>query len=1184
VSQIGEATAFFQDMANEISKPTTSGYAALLRNRGFQGFLWTQFLGAFNDNVYKMIVSVGAVELAANQVLGARYLALAGAVFVVPFLLFAGYAGQIADRFSKTRVLQATKALEIGIMLAGMAALHARSVNLLLGVLFLLAVQANMFSPAKYGILPELLSEAQISRGNGLLEFSTFAAIILGTSGGTFLFARWKDEPLLMGAMLLGVALVGSAASIFITSVPAANTSARFRWNPFHEVWLGMKRMAAHRPLWLTVAGISYFWFIGALFQLTVILLGKETLHLPEMQTGLLITTLAVGIGVGSLAAGWLSGNHIEVGLVPCGAVALGASALLLAGAHSFGAAALWLAAAGFAGGLYIVPLNAFLQENAAPGEKGRLQAANSFSNAIGIVLAAGLLYLLHDIFHKSPSWIVGAVGLMSLATTAFIAWTVPAPAMRFLIWAASRVLFRVRIVGAENIPNNGSALIVSNHVSYADAVLIGSITPRLIRFLMWEPIYQNRWVNPICRLFQAIPLPKHSPKESLRALCTAQAELEAGQLVCIFPEGELAGTPYVQTFQRGVELIARGLADVPLIPVYLDGLWGHPLSRASDSAIGGLRRWFRHDVTVCIGEPITGSVRAEDLQQRVIELGSQAAEYRKGRKSTLRYHIIRSARKHWSAAAMADSSGRRLTFGQTFTGALLLGRWIARNCGDSRCVGILLPASVGGAIANLGVTLAGKAAVNLNFTAGPESMQHAITQCEIETVISSRVFLEKANLREPRGVVYVEDLFSRFTWFEKAIAAAEARWRPIRALAGKTAPDDLAAIIFSSGSTGTPKGVMLSHWNVLSNVNATAQVYQVDSTDCMLGVLPLFHSFGYSYTFWFPLLRGFRTVFHANPMDAKTIGELAADHHATLLLSTPTFCMNYLNRCAKDQFHALRYLLVGAEKLRPALVNAFQEKFGITPLEGYGCTEMAPAVAVNGSPTADGVYRSGSVGRPLPNVATRIVDPDTFRPLPAGDTGLLLVKSPSQMLGYLNEPQRAAEACRDGFYVTGDIGRLDADGFLYIVDRLSRFSKIAGEMVPHLKVEEALSTLLGSGRCVVTAIPDERRGERLAVLYTGEESTPSQMIEHLEAWGLPALWIPKKNQFHCVDQIPVLGTGKVDLVSARAIAMKYNKQDQPRLGLCGADSQSAASALLPTPVDHLSPQSRTAAAACDPA
>src|SRR3984893_13972249 len=236
------------------NEPT--GYAALLADGGFQSFLWTQFLAAFNDNVYKMIVSVGAVELAANQLLGSRYLAIAGAVFVLPFLLFAGYAGQLADRFSKTRVLQITKAFEIVIMGVGMAALYMRSVEMLLAVLFLLAMQANFFSPAKYGILPEMLSEAQLTRANGLLELSTFAAIVLGTSVGSFLFARWKGEPQVMGGMLLAIAAVGSLTSIFIRKVPASGSRLPMQWNPFGEVWDGVKRMHRDRPLWLTVAGI----------------------------------------------------------------------------------------------------------------------------------------------------------------------------------------------------------------------------------------------------------------------------------------------------------------------------------------------------------------------------------------------------------------------------------------------------------------------------------------------------------------------------------------------------------------------------------------------------------------------------------------------------------------------------------------------------------------------------------------------------------------------------------------------------------------------------------------------------------------------------------------------------------------------------------------------------------------
>src|SRR5579871_1470930 len=312
-------------MASSTDRGTkTGGYASLLRHGGFQAFLWTQFLGAFNDNVYKMIVSVGAIELAGDGVLGARYLALAGAVFVLPFLLFAGDAGQIADRFSKTRVLQITKAFEIVIMCAGMAALYAGSINMLLVVLFLLAMQANMFSPAKYGILPEMLSDAQISRANGLLEFTTFAAIILGASGGTFLFARWNDQPLVMGGVLLAIAIGGSLASIFISHVPPSGSHAKFRRNPLREVGEGIASIKGDRPLGLTVAGISWFWFIGALFQLTIILLGSESLHLSERYTGLLVTALAFGIGVGSIGAGWLSGDRIEIGLVPCGAAMLG--------------------------------------------------------------------------------------------------------------------------------------------------------------------------------------------------------------------------------------------------------------------------------------------------------------------------------------------------------------------------------------------------------------------------------------------------------------------------------------------------------------------------------------------------------------------------------------------------------------------------------------------------------------------------------------------------------------------------------------------------------------------------------------------------------------------------------------------------------------------------------------------
>ena len=1126
-------------MTKMIDAPTqSSGYAALLRDGAFQSFLWTQFLGAFNDNVYKMIVSVGAVELAANQLLGSRYLAIAGAVFVLPFLLFAGYAGQLADRASKTRVLQVTKAFEIVVMGVGMIALYLRSIEMLLVVLFLLAMQANFFSPAKYGILPEMLPEAQLTRANGLIELSTFAAIVLGTSVGSFLFARWKGEPLIMGGMLLAIAMVGSLTSLFIRKVPASGSRLPMQWNPFGEVWTGVQRIYRDRPLWLTVAGISYFWFVGALFQMAVILVGSESLHLSETRTGLLVTALAVGIGLGSIAAGWLSGDAVEIGLVPYGAALLGLASLLLGFAHSFASSILCLAVAGFAGGLFIVPLNAFLQERAEPEEKGRLLATNNFLNMIGVVLASGSLYLFHDLLRWTPSEILAALGVVTLAATVYIAWLVPAPLIRLILWTFANLFFKIRIIGAENIPKKGAALIVSNHASYADAILVGCATPRFIRFLMWQPLYESKWLNPFCRMLYAIPIPTHS-KESLRALRNARTELEKGMLVGIFPEGEITRTSHVKPFERGVDVVTRGMdRSTPVIPVYLDGLWGHALSLKGGRPFSS-RLKLRHEVTVYVGEPITGDISSSHLHQRVLELGTRAAECRKHASTTLSHRFVEAAKRRWSSIALADSSGKQLSFGQTLTAALLLKNWIRTNCTASRSVGLLLPASVGGALANLGVTLAGKTAVNLNFTTGAEGLAHAISTCGISTVLSSRAFLEKAKIAELPGTVYLEDVLATFSPASKGVAMAAARLLPARFLAGDAKPDDLAAVIFSSGSTGTPKGVMLSHWNLIANADATAQVYSVDHRDCMLGVLPFFHSFGFTYTLWFPLLNGFKAVFHPNPTDAKAIGELAGAHHPTLFLSTPTFCLGYLRKCTREQLGSIRYLLVGAEKLRPALVKSFEEKFGVTPLEGYGCTEMGPVVSVNVTNPERSAYKPGTAGRPLPYVSLRIVDPETMAPVSSGETGLLLVNGPSRMIGYLGDPERTAQALVDGYYNTGDLVCVDSDGFLNIVDRLARFSKIAGEMVPHLKIEETIREALGDHPCVVLGIPDDQRGERLAVLYIQPETTPLQVWQCLSESTLPRLWIPKRENIYVVDDIPTLGTGKLDLRGAKAKAVQ---------------------------------------------
>jgi len=461
--------------------------------------------------------------------------------------------------------------------------------------------------------------------------------------------------------------------------------------------------------------------------------------------------------------------------------------------------------------------------------------------------------------------------------------------------------------------------------------------------------------------------------------------------------------------------------------------------------------------------------------------------------------------------------------------------------------VGVLLPASIGGALANVALLLAGKVPVNLNFTASREALASAIDQCGIKTVLTSRVFLAKAKLEELPGMVFLEEVLPQISPLQKAWAAVVAFALPARLLQalyrGHRKPDDLATVIFSSGSTGAPKGIMLSHHNVLSNIEGLGQVFWLSQHDRMMGVLPFFHAFGFTGTLWMPLTSGFGVVYHANPLDGKTIGEMVARHKATILISTPTFCGAYLRQCTPEQFASLRYVVVGAEKLRETLVATFKQKFSLDLLEGYGCTEMSPVVSVN-TPDVEHYtlhqegLRLGTVGHPIPGVAVKIVDPDTYQPLPPGQEGLLLVKGPSRMLGYLGQPEKTAEALRDGWYITGDIASIDDDGFIRITDRLSRFSKLGGEMVPHIKIEETINAILGEPACVVTSIPDEQKGERLICLYAKPGLPPDDLWAKLSQTDLPKLWLPKRESLYPIESLPLLGSGKIDLRKAKAIAM----------------------------------------------
>lgn len=516
---------------------------------------------------------------------------------------------------------------------------------------------------------------------------------------------------------------------------------------------------------------------------------------------------------------------------------------------------------------------------------------------------------------------------------------------------------------------------------------------------------------------------------------------------------------------------------------------------------------------------------------------------------------FIRNCRRQMRVSKVADSTGAELTGAALLTRTLILRRLLLREVlsHDERNVGLLLPPSVAAVVANAALAIDRRVSVNLNYTLAPETIEYCIEQCGIRHVLTSRRFMEKTGLKISADLVYMEDFKDKVTLTDKLSAAVTARFMPIGTLERRLglteiAPEDLLTIIFTSGSTGLPKGVMLSHRNIGSNIDSFNQIIHLSGSDVLVGILPMFHAFGYTVTLWAPLALPPKGIYHFNPLEARAVGKLCREHGATIMVATPTFLRSYIRRCEPDDFASMEVLVTGAEKLPADLADAFEKRFNIRPLEGYGITETSPVISANipanrtlGEPCD--WAKEGSVGRPLPGVAVKVVDLDTGKDLGTNRSGMLLVKGPNVMKGYHEQPQLTADVIHDGWYTTGDVAEIDERGFIKITGRINRFSKIGGEMVPHIRVEEAIARILETDeqelRVVVTSAPDPKKGERLVILYTDLGRTPEKICQALRAGDLPPLWIPSPDNFRQVKFIPILGTGKLDLKRIKDTALE---------------------------------------------
>lgn len=738
------------------------------------------------------------------------------------------------------------------------------------------------------------------------------------------------------------------------------------------------------------------------------------------------------------------------------------------------------------------------------------------------------------------------------MSTPVFRRWSYFPYPMELIARFLARLLYRVRSSGAEHVPSSGGAVLIANHLSYVDAIVLQLACRRRIRFVSFHGFPEQSCIDRCLRWSGAISIHNRDPLEGIKAAIRAAA---AGEVVGIFPEGHISRTGQLMEVKRGFQIIARR-AGVPVIPAAVDGLWGSIFSYSNNRYLFKSPRLKRTAVFIAFGQPLLpDDATVANARKVLLDLGAAAFEQRPVLKRHLGRECVRSLAKIPGHVLVVDRTTERrpVTAGKLLAAAAMLSRHIKQTIPERR-VGIVLPPSAGAFIANLAVLCAGKIPVNLNFTLGRKSAEASLRLAGVETVLSADLMRTKVpNFPWPERTLDLRKEIEAAGGKRAVLPWLFAVWllpnQWVASLVGLPSVGDReeAGLLFTSGSSGEPKGVVLTHRNILANCAQISSLSILPEDASLMGCLPLFHSMGFTVTLWYPMLRGCQVVTVPSPLDTRKIVEAIRDEKVTVLLGAPTFVRPILKKAQPVELRSLDLVVTGAEKLPDDLFRTFLETFHIEILQGYGLTETTPATNINQpdppfAATTDRQKgkRTGSTGRLLPGMSARIVDPDTGRELSVTETGMVLFRGANVFSGYLDDEEKTRIAFRDGWFVTGDLGRFDEDGFLFIEGRLSRFSKIAGEMVPHVTVEQKISEAFGWDQTekpvvAVTGIPDTAKGEAL-VLLTTEPITVEELRARLLDGGLPNLWIPRNIQR--VESIPMLGSGKLDLKGCQELAL----------------------------------------------
>jgi acyl-[acyl-carrier-protein]-phospholipid O-acyltransferase / long-chain-fatty-acid--[acyl-carrier-protein] ligase len=1137
---------------------------SILTSRRFLPLFITQFLGAFNDSMFKnAFAMLITYKLAKTVTIDAPVLvAILQGVFILPFFLFSATAGQLSDKMDRSAIARYVKIAEILIMLFATVGFMYDSVSTLMVAVFGMGLHSTFFGPVKYAILPQHLEGKNLLAGNAYVEAGTFLAILVGTTlGGVLVGVEHGD--VFVSFAVLAVAGTGYAASRFIPPAPGPSPDLVINKNVWAETKKIMDHIRQDVHIYRCVLAISWFWLVGSIYLAQFIPFARDYLGGAEGVATLMLTLFAFGIGAGSIFCNKLLKGRIQATYVPIAAIGMAVFGIDLYFASHNGAPAAegeflsamqflsipanWrivvdLFMIAFSGGMFGVPLYAIVQQDSDPAYLARQIAGLNISNAMFIVAGSVTTAVLLAMHFTIPQ-IFLAIALTNVLVAVYIAQLLPDHLFRSVARAVFGWMYGVKVIGMENFEKAGNkVLIIANHTSFLDAALIAAYLPVKVTFAINTHVAKLWWMQPLMKIVDAFPVDPTNPM-AIKSLVDV---VKGGKIGMIFPEGRITVTGSLMKVYEGPGLIADK-AHAKILPIRIEGAQYTRFSRLH----GKVRLRAFPKITLTILEPrdfvlpegVYGRKRRHLAAGQLYDMMSSMMFDASDIEKPLITSLIEARHTFGGGHLIAEDPERQpVNYRDFIARAMVLGLLLNRAVKKDPnakipAVGVMLPNMVGTALTFFGLHSIRRVPAMLNFSSGPSQIVSACKTALLSHVVTSKRFIEMGKMEAVTNalaeagiaLVYLEDLRKSVRITDK-LAGLFAKFIPevVDAFRKPAEAGDPAVILFTSGSEGTPKGVVLSHRNVQANRCQIAARVDFGQSDIVFNCLPMFHSFGLTAGTLLPILFGIRTFYYPSPLHYRIVPELVYDTNATIMFGTDTFLAGYARFAHPYDFHAIRYVFAGAEKLREETRKVYAEKYGVRIFEGYGATETAPVISIN-TPMHN---RPGSVGRLMPGMEHRLESVEGLE----GNTGKLMIKGPNIMLGYLkSDAPGILQPPAEGWYDTGDIVGMDGEGFITIQGRLKRFAKIAGEMVSLTAVESAVQKLWPDKMHAVISVKDEKKGEKL-ILYTTQEGARSdELLAHFRKLGLSELAVPK--QIEPVAEIPVLGTGKTDYMSLKKIA-----------------------------------------------